>query len=158
APLDKISRHFGRHRKALPARDRSCSALSPWSENQMKIAVIGGTGLIGKKVVSMLHRDGHEVVTASDVNNVAGNSLAETLTGTPVVVDVANAPSFGQDAVISFSKASHQKLLRTGMKAGVGHHVALSVVGADRIQSDVYMRGKLAQEELIKDSGMPYTI
>jgi uncharacterized protein YbjT (DUF2867 family) len=127
----------------------------------MKIVVIGGTGLIGTKLVSRLRSKGHEVVPASPnsgVNTVTGEGLAGALAGAQVVVDVANSPSFEDRAVLEFFRASGSNLLAAEADAGVGHHVALSVVGTDRLPDSGYLRAKLAQEELIKASGRPYTI
>src|SRR3954467_6824363 len=127
----------------------------------MKIAVIGGTGLIGKKVVMNLRQHGHEVVAASPssgVNAVTGEGLAQALAGAQVVVDVANAPSWEDDAVLAFFETSGRNLLAAEAAAGVGHHVALSVVGTDRLLASGYFRAKLAQETLIKASPIPYTI
>ena len=127
----------------------------------MKIVVIGGTGLIGTKLVNRLREDGHEVVAASPntgVNTLTGEGLSEALAGAQVVVDVANSPSFEDAAVLAFFETSGRNLLAAEAAAGVGHHVALSVVGTDRLQDSGYFRGKMAQENLIKGSGIPYTI
>src|SRR6478609_3601641 len=127
----------------------------------MKIVVIGGSGLIGKKVVVNLRQHGHEVVAASPstgVNTVTGEGLAPALAGAQVVVDVANAPSWEGDAVLAFFETSGRNLLAAEAAAGVGHHVALSVVGTDRLLASGYFRAKLAQEKLIKASPIPYTI
>src|ERR1051326_7942445 len=127
----------------------------------MKITVIGGSGLIGKKVVRNLHQQGHEVVSAypsTGVNAVTGEGLAEALTGAQVVVDVANSPSFEDKAVLEFFETSGRNLLAAETTAGVGHHVALSVVGTDRLLVSGYFRAKMAQENLIKASPVPYTI
>lgn len=127
----------------------------------MKIVVIGGTGLIGSKAVSTLRQNGHEVVSASPntgVNTITGEGLTEALAGTEVVIDVANSPSFADDAVMAFFKTSGRNLLAAEAEAGVRHHVALSVVGTDRLPDNGYFRAKVAQEELIKASGIPYTI
>src|SRR5882672_9293440 len=127
----------------------------------MKIVVIGGTGLIGKKVVMNLRQHGHEVLAASPssgVNTVTGEGLAPALAGAQVVVDVANAPSWEDNAVLAFFETSGRKLLAAEAAAGVGHHVALSVVGTDRLLASGYFRAKLAQEKLIKASPIPYTI
>jgi uncharacterized protein YbjT (DUF2867 family) len=127
----------------------------------MKIVVIGGTGLIGSKVVKNLRENGHEVVAASPsrgVNTVTGEGLAEALTRTDVVVDVTNSPSFEDKAVLEFFETSTRNILAAEAAAGVKHHVALSVVGADRIPDSGYMRAKVAQEKLIAASGVPYTI
>jgi uncharacterized protein YbjT (DUF2867 family) len=127
----------------------------------MKIVVIGGSGLIGKKVVTNLRRRGHEVVPASPssgVNTVTGEGLAQALAGARVVVDVANAPSWEDDAVLAFFETSGRNLLAAEAAAGVGHHVALSVVGTERLLASGYFRAKLAQEKLIEASPIPYTI
>ena len=127
----------------------------------MKIVVIGGTGLIGKKLVSILSQKGHEVVAASPtsgINTITGDGLAKALTGTQVVVDVANSPSFEDKAVLEFFETSGRNLLAAEATAGVGHHIALSVVGTDRLQASGYFRAKMAQENLIKSSRIPYTI
>ncbi len=127
----------------------------------MKIVVIGGSGLIGKKVVTNLRQRGHEVVAASPssgVNTVTGEGLAQALAGAQVVVDVANAPSWEDNAVLAFFETSGRNLLAAEAAAGVGHHVALSVVGTDRLLASGYFRAKMAQEKLIKASPIPYTI
>jgi uncharacterized protein YbjT (DUF2867 family) len=127
----------------------------------MKIVVIGGTGLIGSKVASNLRQNGHEVVTAAPstgVNTITGEGLAEALAGAQVVIDVANSPDFSDDAVMAFFKTSGRNLMDAEKAAGVRHHIALSVVGADRLPDSGYLRAKVAQEELIKASGTPYTI
>ena len=127
----------------------------------MKIVVIGGSGLIGKKLVQNLRQKGHEVVAASPssgVNAVTGEGLAEALAGAGVVVDVANAPSWEDAAVLNFFETSGRNLLAAEAAAGVGHHVALSVVGTDRMLASGYFRAKMAQEKLIKSSPIPYTI
>lgn len=127
----------------------------------MKIVVIGGTGLIGKKLVSNLRERGHEVTAASPstgIDTITGHGLAEALKGAQVVVDVANAPSWEDNAVLAFFETSGRNLLAAEKVAGVKHHVALSVVGTDRLLDSGYFRAKLAQESLIKASGIPYTI
>ena len=127
----------------------------------MKIVVIGGTGLIGTKVVKNLREKGHEVVAASPskgVNSVTGEGLAQALAGAQVVVDVANAPSWEDKAVLEFFDTSTRNLLAAEAPAGVRHHVALSVVGTDRLLASGYFRAKMAQENLIKASPIPYTI
>ena len=127
----------------------------------MKIVVIGGSGLIGKKLVPILRERGHEAVPASPssgVNTLTGEGLSESLAGADVVVDVSNSPSWADDAVMEFFKTSTGNLLAAEREAGVGHHVALSVVGADRLPDSGYMRAKVAQEGLIQSGGVPYTI
>src|SRR5262245_20822854 len=127
----------------------------------MKIVVIGGSGLIGKKLVTNLRRHDHEVVAASPssgVNTVTGEGLAQALAGARVVVDVANAPSWEDDAVMAFFETSGRNLLAVEAAAGVGHHVALSVVGTERLLESGYFRAKLAQENLITAAKIPYTI
>src|SRR6201997_3165871 len=127
----------------------------------MKIVVIGGSGLIGKKLVNNLRQNRQEVVPASPssgVNTVTGEGLAKALTGAQVVVDVSNAPSWEDKAVLEFFETSGRNLLAAEAAAGVGHHVALSVVGTDRLLASGYFRAKIAQEKLIKASPIPYTI
>ena len=127
----------------------------------MKIVVIGGTGLIGTKVVAKLTEHGHEAVAASPnsgVNTLTGEGLAEVLTRADVVVDVSNSPSFEDDAVMEFFTTSTTNLLAAEKAAGVGHHVALSVVGTERLPESGYFRAKVAQENLIKQSGVPYSL
>ena len=127
----------------------------------MKIVVIGGSGLIGKKLVSRLRERGHEVVPASPssgVNTLTGQGLSEALAGARVVVDVANSPSWEDTAVLDFFETSGRNLLAAEAVAGVRHHVALSVVGTDRLLASGYFRAKFAQEKLIKASHIPYTI
>jgi uncharacterized protein YbjT (DUF2867 family) len=127
----------------------------------MKIVVIGGSGLIGSNVVNRLRQKGHEALAASPnsgVNTITREGLAEALSGAQVVVDVANSPNFEDKAVLEFFQTSGRNLLAAEAAAGVGHHVALSVVGAERNPDSGYLRAKLAQESLIKASGIPYTI
>jgi uncharacterized protein YbjT (DUF2867 family) len=127
----------------------------------MKIVVIGGSGLIGTNLVNRLRQAGHEVVAASPnsgVNTLTGEGLAEALAGAQVVVDVANSPSFEDKAVLEFFETSGRNLLAAEAAAGVGHHVARSVVGSERVPESGYLRAKMAQEKLIKASGIPYTI
>ncbi|MBA4016966.1 MAG: NmrA family transcriptional regulator [Pirellula sp.] len=127
----------------------------------MKIVVIGGTGLIGTKLVKNLREQGHEVLAASPskgVNTITGEGLAEALAGAQVVVDVANAPVWEDDAVLAFFETSGRNLLAAEKVAGVRHHVALSVVGTDRLLASGYFRAKMAQENLIKGAAIPYTI
>ncbi|WP_405718788.1 SDR family oxidoreductase [Streptomyces sp. NBC_01537] len=127
----------------------------------MKVVVIGGTGLIGSKVVAGLGEHGHEAVAAAPntgVNTLTGEGLAEALQGASVVVDVSNSPSFEDEAVMDFFRTSTTNLLKAETEAGVAHHVALSVVGTDRLLGSGYFRAKQAQEDLIKASGNPYSI
>ena len=127
----------------------------------MKIVVIGGTGLIGSKLVPKLREHGHEAIAASPntgVNTVTGEGLAAALKGAAVVVDVSNAPSWEDAAVMKFFEASTRNLLASGAAAGVSHHVALSVVRTERLLESGFFRAKLAQENLIKASPIPYTI
>jgi uncharacterized protein YbjT (DUF2867 family)/nitrite reductase/ring-hydroxylating ferredoxin subunit len=127
----------------------------------MKVAVIGGTGLIGSKLVKKLREHGHEAVAASPdtgVNTITGEGLVEALKGASVVVDVSNSPSFEDAAVLKFFETSTRNLLAAEADAGVGHHVALSVVGTERLIGSGYFRGKMAQETLIKASPIPYSI
>ena len=127
----------------------------------MKIVVIGGTGLIGSKLVKKLREHGHEAVAASPntgVNSITGDGLADALKGASVVVDVTNSPSWEDAAVLKFFETSTRNLLAYEATAGVGHHVALSVVGTERLLESGFFRAKLAQENLIKASKIPYTI
>jgi uncharacterized protein YbjT (DUF2867 family) len=127
----------------------------------MKIVVIGGTGLIGSKLVNKLREHGHEAVAAAPntgVNTITGEGLAEVLKGASVVVDVSNSPSWEDAAVLNFFETSTRNLLTYEAAAGVGHHVALSVVGTDQLSESGYFRAKIAQEKLIKESSIPYSI
>lgn len=127
----------------------------------MKIVVIGGTGLIGSKVVANLRQRKHEVIAASPqtgINTITREGLAEAMQGTDVVIDLSNSPSFEDNAVLEFFTTSGRNLLAAGINAGVKHHIALSIVGVDQMQNVGYMRAKIAQEDLIKRSGVPYTI
>jgi uncharacterized protein YbjT (DUF2867 family) len=127
----------------------------------MKIVVIGGTGLIGSKLVNKLREHGHEAIPAAPntgVNTVTGEGLAEVLKGASAVVDVSNSPSWEDAAVLNFFETSTHNLLTYGAAAGVRHHVALSVVGTDRLSESGYFRAKIAQEKLIKESSIPYSI
>lgn len=127
----------------------------------MKIIIIGGSGLIGSKLVKKLREQGHEAVAASPnsgVNTLTGEGLAEVLKGAQVVVDVSNSPSFEDTAVMEFFKTSTRNLLTYEASAGVRHHVALSVVGTERLSESGYFRAKTAQEKLIKESSIPYSI
>jgi uncharacterized protein YbjT (DUF2867 family) len=130
-------------------------------ETIMKIVVIGGTGLIGSKLVNKLREQGHEAVAAAPntgVNTLTGEGLAEVLKGASVVGDVSNSPSWEDAAVLKFFETSTRNLLTYEAAAGVGHHVALSVVGTDQLSESGYFRAKIAQEKLIKESPIPYTI
>jgi len=129
--------------------------------HNMKIVVIGGSGLIGSKLVEKLGAHGHQAVAASPnsgVNTLTGEGLAEVLKGASVVVDVSNSPSWEDAAVLKFFETSTRNLLTYETAAGVGHHVALSVVGTDRLSESGYFRAKIAQEKLIKESSIPYSI
>jgi uncharacterized protein YbjT (DUF2867 family) len=127
----------------------------------MKIVVIGGHGLIGSRLVDILGEHGHEAVAAgprTGVNTVTGDGLAEALDGADVVVDVCNSPSFADDEVMDFFRTGTRNLVAAARTAGVGHHVALSVVGCDRLPDSGYMRAKVVEEELVEGSSLPYTI
>ena len=127
----------------------------------MKIVVIGGTGLIGSKVVGILKAKGHDVfaaVPSTGVNTMTGEGLKEAMAGTHVVVDLANSPSFEDKAVLEFFETSGRNVLAAEAAAGVGHHVALSIVGTDRSPDNGYFRAKVVQEKLVAASGIPYTI
>jgi uncharacterized protein YbjT (DUF2867 family) len=127
----------------------------------MKIVVIGGTGLIGSKLVEKLREDGQEPLAASldtGVNTLTGYGLADALEGAQVAVDVSNSPVMDDDAVLDFFQTSSRNLLAAEVAAGVNHHVLLSVVGADRLPESGYLRAKVAQEEAVKDGSLPYTI
>lgn len=127
----------------------------------MKIVVIGGTGLIGSNVVNKLRERGHEVVPASPrlgINSITGEGLTEAMQGTSVVVDVSNAPSFEPELVLDFFETSTRNLLAAEKAAGVAHHVALSIVGVDRLPDNGYFRAKVAQERLIQSGPIPYSI
>ncbi|MET3934809.1 SDR family oxidoreductase [Arthrobacter sp. OAP107] len=127
----------------------------------MKIVVIGGTGLIGSKLVGRLREHGHEAVAASPdsgVNTLTGEGLSDVLQGADTVVDVSNSPSFEDAAVLDFFTTSTRNQLAAEKQAGVGHHVALSVVGTERLAESGYFRAKIAQEKLIKEAGVPYSI
>jgi uncharacterized protein YbjT (DUF2867 family) len=127
----------------------------------MKVIVVGGTGLIGSKLVAKLGEHGHEAVVAAPstgVDTLTGEGLAEALDGAAVVVDVSNSPSFADEAVLEFFRTSTTNLLKHADKAGVAHYVALSVVGTERMQESGYFRAKSVQESLIRESGLPYSI
>jgi uncharacterized protein YbjT (DUF2867 family) len=137
-----------------------CNSTLLHKGKTMKIVVIGGTGLIGSKTVSILRQGGHEVVAASPqngINRITGEGLNVAMAGAQVVIDLANSPSFEDHAVLDFFKISGRNLLAAEAAAGVRHHVALSIVGTDRSDNG-YFRAKVAQENLIKTSGIPYTI
>src|SRR5882762_4104546 len=142
----------------------ACSPASPRDSTKgevMKIVVIGGTGLIGSKIVAKLTQKGHRVVAAAPstgVNTVTGEGLREALAGATVVVDVANSPSFEDQAAMDFFQTAGRNLSAAEVLAGVKHHVALSVVGTERMQDSGYFRAKLAQEQLVASSPVPYTI
>jgi uncharacterized protein YbjT (DUF2867 family) len=127
----------------------------------MKIVIVGGTGLIGSKTAPILRQKGHEVVAAAPntgVNTITGEGLKDVLTGTQVVIDLANSPSFEDKAVLEFFETSGRNLHAAEAAASVKHHVALSIVGTDRTPENGYFRAKVAQEKLIRTSGIPYTI
>jgi uncharacterized protein YbjT (DUF2867 family) len=127
----------------------------------MKIVVIGGTGLIGSKTVAILREGGHEVVAGSPkhgINSITGEGLQEAMAGAHVVIDLANAPAWEDQAVLEFFQTSSRNILAAEAAAGVRHHVALSIVGTDRMPDNGYFRAKVAQERLIEASGVPYTI
>src|SRR6516225_4329601 len=127
----------------------------------VKIVVIGGSGLIGSKLVTKLREHGHEAIAASPnsgVNTLTGEGLAEVLRGASVVVDVSNSPSWEDSAVLNFFETSTRNLLKYGAEAGVKHLVALSVVGTQQLSSSGYFRAKIAQEQLIKNATIPYSI
>ncbi|TDZ42972.1 SDR family oxidoreductase [Mycobacteroides franklinii] len=127
----------------------------------MKITVVGATGQIGSRVASLLTADGHEVVSASlssGANVLTGDGLVEALTGSNVVIDVVNSPSFEDGPVMDFFTAAARNLIDAANQTGVGHYVALSIVGADGLPDSGYMRAKVAQENIITESGLPYTI
>ncbi|MEV4835994.1 SDR family oxidoreductase [Nonomuraea sp. NPDC049486] len=127
----------------------------------MKIVVIGGTGLIGSKLVTRLGEYGHEAVAAArntGVDTLTGEGLAEVLSGAAVVIDVSNSPSFEESAVMQFFETSTRNLLAAESEAGVGHHVALSVVGTERLPDSGYFQAKLAQERLIEKAGIPFSL
>ncbi len=127
----------------------------------MKIVVIGGTGALGSNVVAKLQADGHEAVAASPqsgVNTITGEGLDEALAGADVVVDAANAPAWGDEEVLEFFQTSARNLTAAASRAGIKHYVSMSIVGADRLPDSGYLRAKVAQEEIVKDALVPYTI
>jgi uncharacterized protein YbjT (DUF2867 family) len=145
----------------LPASQHSEAERETHMNKKMKIVVIGGTGLIGTKLVNNLRHLGQEVVAASPrsgVNTFTGEGVAEALTGAQVVVDLANAPSWEDKAVLEFFQTAGRNLLAAEAATGVRHHIALSIVGTDRLPASGYLRAKVAQENLIKTSGIPFTI
>jgi uncharacterized protein YbjT (DUF2867 family) len=159
----------GKPQQAQGLRSRA-QAISPYTDamvavdtwrKPMKIVVIGGTGLIGSKLVKNLRERGHDVLAASPstgVNSITREGLAQAMDGTDIVVDVANAPSWEDQAVLEFFETSSRNLLAAEAAAGVRHHVALSIVGSERLPENGYFRAKVAQENLIKASGIPYSI
>jgi uncharacterized protein YbjT (DUF2867 family) len=127
----------------------------------MKIVIIGGTGLIGSKAAERLRKQGHEVIAAAPntgVNTITGEGVAEALRNAAVVIDLANSPSFADKAVLEFFQTSGRNLMAAEKAAGVKHHVALSIVGTDRLPDSGYLRAKVAQEKIIREAGIPYTI
>jgi uncharacterized protein YbjT (DUF2867 family) len=156
-------RRIAQHSTCPPSQRRDERAIrrQQSEEQDMKIVVIGGTGLIGSRLVSTLRSTGHEVLPASPdsgVNTITGEGVDAALAGAQVVVDVSNSPSFDDAAVLKFFETSSTNLLAAEQRAGVRHHVILSIVGTDRVPQSGYLRAKLAQENLIKKSGMPYSI
>jgi uncharacterized protein YbjT (DUF2867 family) len=147
---------------AVTPADETRASTGPQREaRSMKIVVIGGIGLIGSKVVQNLRQRGHDAVAAdlkTGVNTITGEGLDSALADARVVVDVTNSPSFEDAAVLEFFQTSGRNLLKAEVNAGVGHHVALSIVGADRLPDSGYLRAKVAQEQLIEAAGQPYTI
>lgn len=140
---------------------RAFDSIGNYQEQEMKIVVIGGSGLIGSRLVGILRDKGHEVLPASPdsgVNTMTGDGLDDALSGAQVVVDVSNSPSFEDSAVLKFFETSTGNLLAAEKRAGVKHHVALSIVGTDRLPDSGYLRAKVAQEKLIKAGGVPYSI
>jgi uncharacterized protein YbjT (DUF2867 family) len=159
--LDENPKQFGRQDNVFPLPLGHPVAIPSEGAAIMKIVVIGGTGLIGSKVVANLRQKGHEVTAAAPntgVNTITGEGLAEALAGAQIAIDVANSPSFEDEAVMNFFKTAGRNLMAAEKAAGVRHHVALSVVGTDRLPDSGYLRAKLAQEQLIKASGIPFTI
>src|SRR5881227_749948 len=149
------------HQKTILGHCEPAMKNNSSQSNHLKIVIIGGSGLIGSKVATRLRQLGHEVNAASPssgVNTITGEGLAAALTGAQVVVDVANSPSFEDKAVLEFFETSTRNVLAAEAKTGVGHHVALSIVGSDRLPASGYLRAKVAQEKLIKASAIPYTI
>lgn len=127
----------------------------------MKVVVIGGTGTLGSKIVAKLQEDGHETLAASPesgVNTITGEGVAEALTGADAVVDASNAPAWGDEEVLDFFRTASTNLTAAAKDAGLKHYVAMSIVGADRLPDSGYLRAKVAQEEVIRSAGVPYTI
>ena len=127
----------------------------------MKVVVIGGTGTLGSQIVAKLQRDGHETLAASPesgVDTITGEGLAEALAGADVVIDAANAPAWDDEAVMEFFQTASRNLTAAAKEAGVGHYVAMSIVGADRLPDSGYLRAKVAQEEIVESGGVPFTI
>src|SRR4051794_40630869 len=127
----------------------------------MKVVVIGGTGTLGSQIVAKLQEDGHETLAASPdsgVDTITGEGLAEALAGAEAVVDAANAPAWDDDAVMEFFQTASRNLTAAAKDAGVRHYVAMSIVGADRLPDSGYLRAKVAQEEVVKSAGVPFTI
>lgn len=127
----------------------------------MKVVVIGGTGTLGSKIVAKLQEDGHETLSASPdsgVDTITGEGVAEALAGADAVIDASNAPVWDDDEVLRFFQTSSRNLTAAAQEAGVGHYVAMSIVGADRLPDSGYLRAKVAQEEVVKGAGVPYTI
>jgi uncharacterized protein YbjT (DUF2867 family) len=144
-----------------PRPEKSNSHFAAGKGNEMKIVVIGGTGLIGSKLVERLRAGGHDALAASPdtgVNTLTGEGLADALDGAQVVVDVANAPAWDDDAVMDFFRTTSRNVRAAEADAGVKHHVALSVVGSDGLPDSGYLRAKLAQEETVRTASVPYTI
>src|SRR6266850_3046467 len=163
SPIDASLRCHESVRRAVIVSARSTRFETPQHGRRsiMKLVIIGGTGLIGSKLVTKLREHGHEAVPASPdtgVNTLTGEGLAEALQGASVVVDVSNSPSFEDAAVLKFFETSTRNLLTHEAAAGVRHHVALSVVGTERLSESGYFRAKIAQEKMIKNSTIPYSI
>jgi uncharacterized protein YbjT (DUF2867 family) len=159
--LDPLSPIEHAHWATGPLALDPLSPIQTSERHDMKIVVIGGSGLIGSKLVTRLDEHGHEAVAASPdsgVNTLTGDGLAEALDGATVVVDVSNSPSFEDAAVLEFFETSTRNLLAAEAAAGVEHHVALSVVGTERLSESGYFRAKISQEKLIRDSSIPYSI
>jgi uncharacterized protein YbjT (DUF2867 family) len=159
--LTDSGRLFSRGKRVAKLHGSLQDALVQIKETIMKIVVIGGTGLIGSRLVNMLRVHGHEAVAAAPntgVNTITGEGLAEVLKGASVTVDVSNSPDWDDAAVLRFFETSTRNLLTYETAAGVRHHVALSVVGTDRLSESGYFRAKIAQEKLIRESSIPYSI